>query len=223
MPRRWAQKNRRPRLRTSGVAPVVPPHFAAPLARAASAARPGSSEEVHRTMHRPVNGGRSTLSGHPSPPTAPGRIRAFPSGSERGSEVFSPGVFGPASQLPRFSCPSGRQVTRPHRRRFGLHLSSDPSKPPVVCQPLGCRLGAPHGIAPVVVGEGPVPSHRLQDDHPALVGTVCPPASGIGRRWRHGTLPYDGRATDLGTTQNGEAHPLPGTSVSNPKWRTTSA
>jgi hypothetical protein len=139
VPRRWAQKNRRPRLRTSGVAPVVPPHFAAPLARAASAARPGSSAEVHRTMHRPVNGGRSTLSGHPSPPIAPGRFRAFPSGSERGSEVFSPGVFGPASQLPRFSCPSGRQVTRPHRRRFGLHLSSDPSKPPDVCQPFGCK------------------------------------------------------------------------------------
>ena len=142
-PRSWAQKNRRPRLRTSGVAPVVPPHFAAPLARAASAARPGSSSEVHRAMHRPVNGGRSTQRGHPSPPTAPRKSRDLPSGSERGSEVFSPGVFGPASQLPRFSCPSGRQVTRPHRRRFGLHLSSDPSKHRDPCQPFGNGLSSP--------------------------------------------------------------------------------
>ena len=86
-PGRRTQKNRRPRLRTSGVAPVVPPHFAAPFARAASAARPGSSAEVHRTMHRPVNGGRSTLAGHPSPPTAPGRSRAVRSAAPRSSRL----------------------------------------------------------------------------------------------------------------------------------------
>ena len=134
-PGRRTQKNRRPRLRTSGVAPVVPPHFAVPLARAASTARPGSSSEVHQVMHRPDNGGRSTRPESSVAAYCARESLGLPSGSERGSEVFSPGVFGPASQLPRFSCPSGRQVTRPHRRRFGLHLSSDPSKRPMVCQP----------------------------------------------------------------------------------------
>ena len=71
----------------------------------------------------------------------------------------------------------------------------------VVSQPSGCAPSfcmVATAVPPVVVvGEGPVPSHRPQDDSRVASRRVSLCPSGMGG---HGTLPYDDRRKTVGYT-----------------------
>jgi len=120
--RRATKNTAGPRLGTSGVRLVVPPHFAAPLRDAALPVRrrgPGGRDAIQRPCHG-------------SPPSPPTRLKRGASAVGGAAPRSSSLAFPVPLRSDRGSLSRSGQVLGPHRRRCDLQLGTNVAAPRAV-------------------------------------------------------------------------------------------